>query len=178
MVAIGTPLIAIALSWWSFIWAEKGSTPDGYGCSPWAATELRGEEGSHYGMRARSRMNARTCFDCGALLLAAAVPAGMLVNDMHASSLLFWLLYGIFVVLTVGRAAHGILTVWRSRKEDAFNFWFSGRMYHLYDPEKAKPLFEELNPMQIWSLLDHRWFEKIRNPDINDVARVATRSRQ
>lgn len=174
-MAIGTPLIAIALSWWSFIWAEKGSTPDGYGYAPWGATVLQGEEGRHYGMRARSRMNARTCFDCGALLLAAAVPAGMVVGDTRTSSLLLWFLYGIFVFLTFGRAVYGILAVWRSRQEDAFNFWFSGQMYHLYDPEKAKPLFVALNPMPIWSLFDRRWFDKIRDPDIADVVKVASR---
>lgn len=81
-----------------------------------------------------------------------------------------------FVFLTFGLAVYGILAVWRSRQEDAFNFWFSGQMSRFYDPEKAKPLFVALNPMPIWSLFDRQWFENIRNPEIADVVKVASRS--
>ncbi|MGC8486568.1 MAG: hypothetical protein ACP5O6_13195, partial [Candidatus Baltobacteraceae bacterium] len=150
VVAVTTPLVAIGLSWRSFLWAEEGATPDGYGGVPWEATIFQAEEARQPGMRARSRMNARTCFDCGALLLAAAVPAEMLVGGAYSPTFWVWLLYGVFVASTVVRAGCGVIAVWRHRREDAFNFWFSGDMNRLYDRDKAWQLFERENPMPIW----------------------------
>ncbi len=173
VVAVATPLVAIGLSWWSFLWAEDGATPDGYGGVPWEPTMFQAEEARQPGMRARSRMNARTCFDCGALLLAAAVPAGMLVGGAYSPNGWVWLLFATFVVLAASRAGCGIVAVWRHRREDAFNFWFSGDMNRLYDRDKARRLFERENLMPIWSIFNRRWSETLQNPDINEVLRVA-----
>ena len=174
-LAVATPLVAIGLSWWSFIWAEDGATPDGYGGFPWEAARFHAEEARQPGMRARSRMNARTCFDCGALLLAAGVPAGMIVGGAYSPTFWVWLLYGVFVALAIFRGVLGIDAIWRHRREDAFNFWFSGDMYRLYDRDKARQLFERENPMPIWSIFNRRWSETIQNPDISEVLRVASK---
>jgi hypothetical protein len=168
------PLCGIALSWWSFRFAEEGATPDApmeYG----RYIDIV-EQDLKRGMRDRARRCARMLFGAGALLLAAAVPMGAasapLQGDVNLPAI------GGFTIIACAAIyiVFEVLNLWKSRRDDAFNLYYSKDMFYLYDRNKTAQVYFDLNPMPVWSLLDRNWFLSRKLPDIDEIAARATKT--
>ncbi len=176
LVAFLLPLAGIALSWWSFRWAEEGATPDTYGNGTW--TNLQIEEAQlHMGERYRARWYSRVCFNAGALLLAASVPMGSAANNVRAQFSLSAISAFLIIAFAVAYAASQVWQVWQHLREDAFSIYFNKDMSFLYDREKTRQIYFRLNPMPIWALFDRNWFEKRKIPSINEVYATASKGK-
>ncbi len=174
-LAFVLPLAGIALSWWSFRWTEEGATPDSCGI------EYFGFQGSDVGLqvgqRYRARWCARTCFNAGALLLAASVPMGTAgshaLDRINLSALSGLLIIGVTAIYAILQ----LLAIWRSRRSDAFGLYFSKEMFSLYDRDKTARIYFRENRMHVWSIVDRRWFEKRKLPNIDEVYLTASKAR-
>jgi hypothetical protein len=171
-IAFILPLAGIALSWWSFRWAEAGATPDTYG-DIWTTLQLE-ETQLQMGQRNRARCCARICFNAGALLLAASVPMGSAANNGRFNLSAFAAL--LIVAFAAAYVALQVLQIWKNLREDAFGIYFNKDMCYLYDREKTREIYFRLNPMPIWTLLDRSWFEKLTLPNINEVFATASKT--
>ena len=168
------PLLGVVLSSWSFRWAEHGATPDSY-YDPSPDTNLEKEILQH-GIRERARMCARVTFNIGALLVAAGVPMG--AASQHTRDVVNGFALTSYALVLLGSAycLQQIVAIWRSRRENAFSWYYDNNaMPYYYDAKKTAKIFFALNPMPIWTLPDRRWFEKLRKPNIDDVFRLATK---
>ena len=167
------PLGGIALSCWSFSFAEAGATPDQF---PGVNTYWDANEQVAMGQRFRARLSARAAFICGALLLAAAVPMGVAsghVSDpLNLSAAAGYLIILAAILYGLNEARR----IWLTRRADAFRIYYDAEMERMYHEKPVRHLFFKLNRMPIWSLLDRRWFIKQRNPPIEDVVRIAQKT--
>jgi len=168
------PLAGIALSWWSFGFAEEGATPDKW--TDFGSSIDIEQEGLEKGMRYRARLCARALFATGALLLAAAVPIGAAashvqdhINLSAVAGFVIIVFTGIYIVVEGAK-------IWQQRHGDAFNLYYSKDMFYMYDRDKTATLYYALNPMPFWSLFDRNWFASRRLPNINDVAAKAAKT--
>lgn len=172
LLGIAFPLLGVALSWWSFQWAEQGATPDSY-YDPSPSTTIEKEILEH-GIRDRARTCARLTFNIGALLVAAGVPMGAAAQHTHDAVNGFALSAYLLVVIAFIYCGRVIFELWNSRRANAFSWYYDNNMMpYSYDAEKTAKIFFRLNPMPIWSLIDRNWFQKLRTPDINEVFRLA-----
>jgi hypothetical protein len=48
-------------------------------------------------------------------------------------------------------------------------------MWPLYEEDCTRRLYFKLNPMPIWTLLDRKWYEKRKQPDIQDVFHLCSK---
>lgn len=168
------PLLGVALSWWSFRWAEDGATPDEY-YDP-SPNMDPAEDILEHGFRARARASARITFNMGALLIAAGVPMGAAAQHTRDPVNGFALTSYALVIFGVVYCARQIVALWRSRRANAFSWYYDNNMMpYLYDREKTAKLFFALNPMPLWALSDRKWSEKLRKPDIGEVFRLAAK---
>jgi hypothetical protein len=174
-LGIAFPLVGVALSWWSFKWAEEGATPDSY-YDPSPSTSIEKEILQH-GIRDRARMCARITFNAGALLIAAGVPMGSASQHTHDAINGFAIASYILVLAGFVYCVRQIGELWRSRRANAFSWYYDNNaMPYYYDAEKTAKIFFALNPLPIWTLPDRQWFDKLRKPDIQDVARLAAKT--
>lgn len=172
VIAFVLPLAGIALSWWSFRWAEEGATPDTYG-ETWTNLQLE-ETQLQMGQRCRARWCARICFNDGALLLAASVPMGSAAN--HGRLNLSAIAALLIITFAIVYALLQLWQIWERHRENAFDIYFDKDMSYLYDREKTRKIYFRLNPMPIWSLLDRNWFEKRKLPNIDEVYTTASKT--
>jgi hypothetical protein len=168
------PLGGIALSWWSFRFAEEGATPDAW---PSLGTGFDFEQESlEKGLRHRARWSARVLFAAGALLLAAGVPMGS--AGMHVQNQVNFPAIGAFAIVTLAilYGAVEASKIWRARRKDAFWLYYNKDMFFLYDEKKTAEIYYALNPMPFWSLPNRNWFASVKVPDIDVVARRAPKT--
>jgi hypothetical protein len=167
------PLLGVALSWWSFRWAEDGATPDAY-YDPTPESSPENEILAH-GIRERARMCARVTFALGALLIAAGVPMGAAAQHTRDSINGFALTAYALVLFGVAYCVRQIVAIWISRRASAFSWYYDNNaMPYQYDRDRTAKIFFALNPTPIWALPDRRWFDKLRKPNIDDVVRLAS----
>ena len=168
------PLLGVALTWWSFKWAEDGATPDAY-YDPSPDTSIESEILEH-GIRDRARVCARITFNMGALLIAAGVPMGAAAQHTHDSVNGFALTAYALVLFGLVYCIRQIVAIWRSRRDNAFSWYYANNtMPYYYDADKTAKIFFDLNKMPIWTLPDRTWFKKLRKPNIDDVFRLASK---
>ncbi len=175
VIAFVLPLAGIALTWWSFRWAEDGATPDSYGEASLGVgvTDAQLRMGERY----RARSCARICFNAGALLLAADVPMGAAANHAHDRFDLSAAAAFVIIGFAAIYCASQLLRVWRNRRSDAFSIYFDKDMFFLYDSNPTERIYFRLNPMPIWSLPDSDWFGKRKLPSIDEVCATASKRR-
>lgn len=115
ILAAALPLAGIALSWWSFKFAEVGSTPDRWPEQP-SLMDLSAESLDR-GARERARICARVTFNTGALCLASAVPLGN--PGAHCTNGLTPLAFAGFaiVAISIGYAVYELYLIWQNRRE-------------------------------------------------------------
>ena len=173
ILAFALPLAGVALSWWSFRFAEEGAVPD----NPWHIRKVVfGDEiPLKLGIRGRARACAALTFNVGAILLASAVPMGSASAHMHDPVNLLALAAYLMLGGCAIYALRSLTGIWRWRKQDAFNLYFSKEMWPLYEEDCTRRLYFKLNPMPIWTLLDRKWYEKRKQPDIQDVFRLCSK---
>ena len=161
------PLMGVVLSWWSYRWNEEGATPDRYSDPGFGDSDFKSEM-LEFGQRRRSRTCAKTAFNAGAFLLAAAVPMGAAVNHASDAINVYALSsYGVLAIAVV-YAALQLRSVWLDRREHAFELYFysDNMMQYLYNAAATRKLFFSLNPMPFWTLYDRRWYDKLRKPNV------------
>jgi hypothetical protein len=171
-LAFALPLGGIALSAWSFRFAEVGATPDEF---PDSSGFLDAEDEMLRGQRFRARESARATFTSGAVLLAAAVPMGSANAHVHDAINLSALAGCALLALCGTYGVSRIVRIWRLRRDDAFSIYFSKDMFFLNDREKTRALYMALNPMPLWTLPDRNWFSKRILPSIDVVYRKASK---
>ncbi len=174
VMAFMLPLAGIALGWWSFRWTEEGAMPDTYADA--TSSNLQLEEAQlRTGQRYRARWCSRTCFNTGALFLAASVPMGSAANAQNGLTL-----SAISALLIIAFTAIYVASqLWRisqHRREDAFSIYFHKDMFFLYHKETTRGIYFRLNPMRIWTLPDRHWFQKRKLPSIDEVYATASKT--
>jgi hypothetical protein len=159
--------MGIALSWWSFRFAEEGATPDTW-TDFGSAIDIE-QEGLQKGMRYRARLCARALFAGGALLLAAAVPMGAAASHVQDRVNLSAITGFAIIAFTVAYIVVQAAQIWKDRRRDAFGLYYTKDMFFLYDEKKTAELYYALNPMPFWSLPDRNWFASRKRPSIHEV---------
>ncbi|HEV2740628.1 MAG TPA: hypothetical protein VGU66_18855 [Candidatus Elarobacter sp.] len=161
------PLGGIALSWWSFRFAEDGATPDTW-TDIGSSIDIE-QESLQKGMRYRARLSARALFAAGALLVAAAVPMGAAATHVQERVNFSAIAGFLIIAFSAGYIVMQAIKIWRDRRRDAFGLYYSKDMFSWYDESKTAELYYALNPMPFWSLLDRNWFASRKRPNIDDV---------
>jgi hypothetical protein len=168
------PLAGIALSWWSFRFAEDGATPDTW--TDFGSSIDIEQESLQKGMRYRARLCARALFAAGALLVAAAVPMGAATSHVQDRVNLSAITGFGIIAFSVGYIVLQAVKIWRARRSDAFQLYYTKDMFFLYDENKTASLYYALNPMPFWSLPDRNWFASRKRPNIDDVFAKAAKT--
>jgi hypothetical protein len=103
------------------------------------------------------------------IIATAVVGLALSFWPEHGRSLL-WIAAGVLSVPLLN-ALRATYRCWFSRRCSAFEVYFYGNnlMQYLYDANRTAELFYELNPLPMWSILDHNWYRRIVKPDINQV---------
>lgn len=148
------PVLGVALSAWSFSFAEAGATPDRY-------VEDEGEPREQildHGARYRARWSAAVLFRCGALMVIAGVFMNFADNrHLGLLSLPAMLSYAIaaFCIVYVAKTTRDL---WLDRRESAFNAFYGREVFPYYrNREAVQSLFFQRNRMPYWSIFRRSW---------------------
>jgi hypothetical protein len=154
ILSLAYPVLGVALSAWSFFFAEAGATPDGY-----AEDESEPRERIlDYGSRYRARWSAAMLFRCGALMVVAGVFMNFADNRhlglLSVPAMVSYALT-VFCIVYSAKTTHDL---WLDRRESAFDAFYGRDVFPYYkDRDAVSRLFFERNRMPYWSIFKRTW---------------------
>jgi MFS family permease len=171
LAAAALVVLSVLFGWWSFRFSEDGATPDDWRSMDPTLDLNIDTEMIEMGGRARARLCARTLFGIAALCLIASIPLGYV--DAHRTAVTP-LMIGISAAVFVFAVVTGIkltLDLWRSRRESAFDSFYTGqKIWQNYRNEAAvRRLFFAMNPMPFFSIFKRDWAGGLRYPTAEEL---------